>query len=160
MRSSEATIGRSVIAVFDHGEDFFSTLDLVCRRHGIRQGYIPMFIAGLRSADIVGTCERLDDPDAPVWSKVHLTNVEALGGGTIAYDPATETIQPHIHVAVGLKAHSATGHTSHLLAATVHFLTELVIVEILRPDLRREPQPDLYDVPLLRLGDANDPPAD
>lgn len=71
-----------------------------------------MFIAGLSTAGIVGTCERLDDPSAPVWSKVHLTSVEALGGGTLAYDPDTDTMQPHIHLTVGLKAHSATGHTS------------------------------------------------
>jgi hypothetical protein len=51
-----------------------------------------MFIAGLASADIVGTCERLEDPNAPVWSKVHLTNIEALGGGTLAYDENTDTI--------------------------------------------------------------------
>jgi hypothetical protein len=29
--------------------------------------------------DIVGTCDKLDNPAAPVWSKVHLTNAEALG---------------------------------------------------------------------------------
>jgi predicted DNA-binding protein with PD1-like motif len=149
MRSREVTIGRTVLAVFDHGDDFYTALDEACRIHGIRQGYVPMFIAGLRTADLVGTCEKLDDPDAPVWSKVHLTNIEALGGGTVAYDPATDTISPHIHVAVGLKAHSATGHTSHLLAATVQFLTELIIVEITAPQLQRTPQTNLYDVPLL-----------
>lgn len=151
MRSHELTTGRTIGVVFDHGEDFYTALDQACRTHGVRQGYIPMFIAGLSSADIVGTCERLDDPNAPVWSKVQFTNVEALGCGTLAYDPDTELIQPHIHLTVGLKAHSAAGHTSHLLAATVQFLTELVIVEVVEPQLRRVRQPDLYDVPLLRF---------
>jgi predicted DNA-binding protein with PD1-like motif len=32
---------------------------------------------------------------------------------------------PHIHVTVGLKEHSATGHTSHLLSAKTQFLTEM-----------------------------------
>jgi predicted DNA-binding protein with PD1-like motif len=154
MRSHELTVGRTVMAVFDHGDDFLTALDATCRVHGIRQGYIPMFIAGLRDVDIVGTCGHLEDPDAPVWSKVHLTNVEALGGGTLAYDPDTESIAPHIHLSVGLKAHSATGHTSHLLAATVQFLTEVVIVEVAAPALRRVREPDLYDVPLLQFGDA------
>lgn len=155
MRSHEVTVGRTIAVVFDHGEDFYTALADACRTNGIRQGYIPMFIAGFRYADLVGTCERLDDPDAPVWSKVHLTNIEALGGGTLAYDQDTDTVAPHIHVTVGLKTHSATGHTSHLLAATVQFLTELVIVEVTEPAMRRERQPDLYDVPLLRLGPAN-----
>jgi len=54
----------------------------------------------------------------------------------------------------GLKAHSAVGHTNHLLAANVQFLTELVIVEVPAPQLRRVPQSGLYDVPLLRFGKA------
>lgn len=149
MRSHEFTVGRTVGVVFDHGDDFYTALDQACRSHGIRQGYIPMFIAGFRSVDIVGTCERLEDPDAPVWSNVQLSNVEALGGGTLAYNPETDSIEPHLHVTVGLKAHSATGYTSHLLAATVQFLTEMVIVEVTAPNLRRVRQPDLYDVPLL-----------
>lgn len=151
MRSREVVTGRTILAVFDHGEDFYDALDRTCRTHGIRQGYIPTFIAGLATADLVGTCERLDNPEAPVWSKVHLTNIEALGGGTLAYDPDSDSFQPHIHLTVGLKAHGATAHTSHLLAATVQFLTEMVIVEITGPTLRRVRQPDLYDVPLLQF---------
>ncbi len=154
MRSHELTVGRSLGVAFDHGEDFSTALEQACRAHSIRQGYIPVFIAGFSAADIVGTCEQLDDPRAPVWSKVHLTNVEALGGGTLTYDPDTDTLQPHIHVTVGLKAHSAVGHTSHLLAATVQFLTELIIVEVLAPKLRRVPCSDLYDVPLLHFDRA------
>lgn len=152
MRSHEVTVGRTVAVAFDHGEDFHTALADACRAHQIRQGYIPMFIAGFATAEIVGTCQRLDDPLAPVWSAVHLSNVEALGAGTLAYDEHIDTVQPHLHVTVGLKAHSATGHTSHLLAATVQFLTEMVVVEITRPALRRQPQPDLFDVPLLHFG--------
>ncbi|MEU7611084.1 DUF296 domain-containing protein [Micromonospora sp. NPDC049204] len=151
MRSREVVTGRTVVAVFDHGEDFYDALDRTCRAHGIRQGYIPTFIAGLATADIVGTCERLDNPDAPVWTKVHLTNIEALGGGTLAYNPDTETVEPHIHLTVGLKAHSATAHTSHLLTATVQFLTEMIIVEIVEPTMTRVRQADLYGVPLLQF---------
>ena len=92
-----------------------------------------MFVAGFATADLVGTCERLDDPQAPVWSKVQVSNVEAVGGGTLAWDEATDRVAPHIHVAVGLKEHSATGHTSHLLGATVQFLTEMIIVEVTEP---------------------------
>ena len=152
MRTHPVTIGRTIAVVFDHGEDFLTALAEACREHDLRQGYIPMFIAGLSTAEIVGTCQRLDDPRAPVWSAVHLSNVEALGGGTLAYDPATDAIQPHIHITVGLKAHSATGHTSHLLAATVQFLTEMVIVEVTEPAMTRRPRADLYDVPLLHFG--------
>lgn len=152
VRSHELTLGRSFAVTFDHGDDFFTALTDFCRQNEVRQGYIPSFIAGFSQVQIVGTCDRLDDPDAPVWAKVHLTNVEAFGGGTLAYDPAGNQVAPHIHVAVGLKEHSATGHTSHLLGATVQFLTEMLVIEVAAPPMHRIRQPDLYDVPLLRFG--------
>ncbi len=69
----------------------------------------------------------------------------------MAYDEAAGRVAPHIHVAVGCKEHSATGHTSHLLGATVQFLTEMLIIEVTHPAMRRTPAPDLYDVPLLQF---------
>lgn len=151
MRSHDLTAGRLVGVTFDHGDNFFTALDEACRASGIRQGFIPVFIAGFSAVEIVGTCQRLADPLAPVWDRVHLTNVEALGGGTIAYDAENDSLQPHVHVSVGLKEHSATGHTSHLLAATVQFLTEMLIVGVDAPGMRRVRDPALYDVPLLRF---------
>lgn len=152
MRSHELTIGRTFGVTFDHHDDFFTALAEFCEQHNVRQGYIPFFLAGFGSVKIVGTCERLEDPLAPVWSHVHLTNVEAHGGGTIAYNPAENKIEPHIHISVGLKEHSATGHTSHLLEATVQFLTEMILVEVLTPRMSRDRNADLYNVPLLGFG--------
>ncbi|MDG4793021.1 DUF296 domain-containing protein [Micromonospora sp. WMMD1082] len=152
MRSHDLTPGRMIGVVFDHGDDFFTALTGACRAHNLRQGYIPMFIAGLSTAKIVGTCQRLDNPDAPVWSHVDLTNIEALGGGTIAWDDTTQTITPHIHITVGLKEHSATAHTSHLLDATVQFLTEMLIIEVTAPTMHRLPNPNLHNVPQLHFG--------
>ncbi|MFV2022796.1 PPC domain-containing DNA-binding protein [Micromonospora sp. LOL_023] len=154
MRSHDLTPGRMIGVVFDHGDDFFTALTDACRTHDIRQGYIPMFIAGLSQVKIVGTCQRLGNPDAPVWSHVDLTNIEALGGGTIAWDDTTGTIAPHVHLTVGLKEHSATAHTSHLLDATVQFLTEMLIIEVTAPTMHRLTNPDLYDVPQLHFGQA------
>ena len=113
MRSHELTLGRSFGVTFDHGEDFFTALREFCQQNKVCHGYIPSFIAGFSEVQIVGACEKLDDPQAPVWSVVHLTNVEAFGGGTLAYEEAGGRVAPHIHVSVGLKEHSATGHTSH-----------------------------------------------
>jgi predicted DNA-binding protein with PD1-like motif len=150
-------IGRTIGVTFEHNESFLDGLELVCRTEGIRYGYIPMFLAGFRTVDIVGTCERLENPDAPVWSKVQLTNVEAMGCGTVAHDPDGDRILPHIHVSVGLKEHSATAHTSHLLTAEVQFLTEMLLVEVLDPPMTRPRNPNLYDVPLLTFGTESGP---
>jgi predicted DNA-binding protein with PD1-like motif len=151
VRSHELTLGRSFGVTFDHGEDFFTALTEFCQQNKVCHGYIPSFIAGFSEVQIVGACEKLDDPQAPVWSKVHLTNVEAFGGGTLAYDEARGRVTPHIHVSVGLKEHSATGHTSHLLGAKVQFLTEMLVIEVTNPPMHRTPDPDLYDVPLLQF---------
>lgn len=153
MRAHELTTGRTFGVTFDHGDDFMTALADFCREHGIRQGYIPMFIAGFAEAEIVGTCEKLENPEAPVWTKVHLTNAEALGCGTIAADPKTGGILPHIHTTLGLKERSADGYTSHLLSARVLFLTEMLVVEVVSPSITRPRNPGLYDVPLLTFGE-------
>lgn len=157
MQARELTAGRTFAVTFDHGEDFFATLNTFCERHDIAQGYLPMFIAGFAEADIVGTCDALDDPKAPVWRKVHLRNAEAVGAGTLARDPQSGVLLPHIHTSLGLKEHSATAHTSHLLAATVQFLVEMVVVEVTAPAFTRVKDPSLHDVPLLTFGSSGQP---
>lgn len=152
MRSHELTIGRTFGVTFDDGDDFFPTLSEFCRANNVQQGYIPFFLAGFSAVKIVGACEKLDDPKAPVWSHVYLTNVEAHGGGTVAFDPHEGKIEPHIHISVGLKEHSATGRTSHLLEAKIQFLTEMVFVEVLAPQMRRIRNAELYNVPILQFG--------
>jgi predicted DNA-binding protein with PD1-like motif len=152
MPATALTLGRTFGVTFNDGDDFFTELRAVCRDNDIRGAYIPMFIAGLSEARIVGACDKLDDPAAPVWSAVYLTNVEALGGGTLAWDPDNGEIAPHIHITVGEKERSATGHTSHLLDAKVQFLTEMIIQEVAAPAMQRIRQPDMYNVPLLRFG--------
>lgn len=152
MQAHELKQGRTFGVAFEHGDDFFESLERFCRAHDVRQGFIPMFIAGYKNVDIVGTCDRLEDPGAPVWDKVFLRNVEAVGGGTMTYDEEEDRYLPHIHVSVGLKEQSAVGHTSHLLRAEVQFLTEMMFVEIASPTMSRVRDPNLYDVPLLRYG--------
>jgi predicted DNA-binding protein with PD1-like motif len=137
VKSAPLTLGRTFGVTFEHNEDFFEVLAEFCQENHVQQGYIPMFLAGFKEVQLVGTCEKLADPKAPVWSHVHLENAEAIGGGTIAFDPDKGKILPHIHVAVGLKPHSAVGHTSHLLSARVQFLTEMLVIETIAPDMRR-----------------------
>ncbi|WP_246446039.1 PPC domain-containing DNA-binding protein [Saccharothrix violaceirubra] len=144
-------MGRTFAVVFDHQDDFFPALDDFCRHNNVRHAFVPGFIAGFSQADLVATCTPPDDPHAPVWDSIRLDHVEALGSGTLAYDQTTDSVHPHIHVAVGRKHHNATGHTSHLLAAHVQFLTEMLIVEVTDPELHRRRNPDLYDVPQLHF---------
>lgn len=149
MRMHELKTGRYFGLNFDHGEDFFQTLGRFCRDNDVRQGYIPMFLAAFAETEIAGTCGRVDDPEAPVRSPVYLQKVEALGCGTFSYDPDKGEIVPHVHVTVGLKQYSAAAYSSHLMSAKVQYLTEMLIVEVDSPHMRRPVHADLYDVPLL-----------
>lgn len=153
MKLNPLNIGRTLAVTFEHGEDFFKSLRAACEEGGIQQGYIPLFLAGLSEAELAGTCEKLDDPDAPVWSAVHLTNLEAVGAGSLAWDEESQTVSPHIHLSVGTRQHGALGYTSHLLGATVQFLTEMIIVEVTGPPARRVKNHALYDVPVLTFGE-------
>lgn len=152
MPATQLTLGRTLAATFNHGDDFFTELHAVCEAHEIRQGYIPMFIAGFRHARVVGACDRVDDPEAPVWTGVALESLEVLGGGTLAWDPEQERVAPHLHITAGEKHRSATGHTSHLLEAQVQFVTEMIIQEVAAPEMLRIRDADLYNVPLLKFG--------
>jgi predicted DNA-binding protein with PD1-like motif len=149
VRSGEVTQGRSIVAIFEHGEDFMTALAAVCEQHQISQAVIPSFIAGFGEAELVGTCAGLERPEAPLWDTVRVEYVEALGAGTIARNTATGQLHPHIHTATGLKGDGAAGRTSHLVSARVQFLTELLIVELLGVQLVRRPNPELFDIPLL-----------
>lgn len=155
MRTTETTTGRSFVVVIDHGEEFFPTLEKFCAENDIRAGYVPTFVGGFHSARLVGSCEPLKHPEKPLWEEIEVKTLEALGGGTLAWDAENDRLAPHIHVSAGLKAQSADGRTSHLLGATVQFVVELIVVEIIAPALTRPRMPNLYDVPLLTFGERN-----
>jgi predicted DNA-binding protein with PD1-like motif len=152
MRVTELSIGRQFAVAFDHGEDFFPTLEAFCAQHGIRAGYIPMFIGGFRFARLAGTCKPIEEPEAPVWEEVRVELLEAVGAGTIAWDPERRRLAPHVHLSTGLRGDGARSRTSHLFGAQVQFVTELVVVEVLAPGFTRPRVPELYDVPRLSFG--------
>lgn len=153
MKLKPLDIGRTIAVTLEHGEDFFKSLSSACEEAGVRQGYIPLFLAGMSEAELAGTCEKPEDPAAPVWSAVHLTNLEAVGAGSIAWDEESQSVWPHVHLSVGTRQHGALGYTSHLLGATVQFLAEMIIVEVTAPQARRVKNRALYDVPVLTFDD-------
>ncbi|MGP4111604.1 PPC domain-containing DNA-binding protein [Streptomyces sp. 4N509B] len=153
MRATQFVKGREFVVAFDDGEEFFPALEAFCAEHGVRSGYIPVFLGGFRSARLVGTCGPLEDPDAPLWESVQVEFLEACGSGTLAWDPDDDCLAPHIHLSAGLKGDNAHGRTSHLLEGVVQFINELVVVEVVQPDLLRPRRADLYNVPLLTFAE-------
>lgn len=155
MRSTEFTVGRHIVVVLEHGDDFYQGLAAACAQHNIQSGYIPSFVGGFRTARLVGDCKPLENPDAPLWEFIDVEYLEGLGGGTLAWDTEKDALAPHIHVAAGIKASSAEGRVSHLLDASVQFICEIPVVELVAdapgPALVRSRDPHL-DVPMLGFG--------
>ncbi|MFF7644111.1 PCC domain-containing protein [Streptomyces canus] len=158
MRSTAITIGRHIMVVLEHGEDFYTGLTEACAKHDIQSGYIPSFVGGFRAARLVGDCKPLENPDAPLWEHVEVEHLEALGGGTLAWNAEDNKLAPHIHVAAGIKDDSADGRVSHLLDATVQFICEIPVVEFIGsaagPALSRSRDSQLFggEVPILGFG--------
>ena len=151
VRSHQLRIGRTFGVTFDHADDFFTALTDSPReqRHA---GHHPDLHRRLRRGKNRRDLRKDRQSRCALWDSVYLTNVEAMGSGTVAFDPDENKIQPHIHVSIELKERGAVGDTSHLLDARVLFLTEMMFVEVARPRMRRDRNPDLYNVPLLRFG--------
>jgi predicted DNA-binding protein with PD1-like motif len=153
-RSAELTIGRTFGVTLEHGDEFFTELQRFCQEHGIKYGYIPTFIGAFKHAKIVGTC-RHAEANAPMFdSYIDVDFVETVGAGTIAYDPDSDQILPHVHLSVGKRMHGADGLTSHLFEAEVQFLLEMVVVEVIAPAWTRPTNQDLFDLRLLSFGAA------
>ena len=139
MISAELAVGRRFAVVLQPGDDVFASLAAVCAEHGIEQGYLPVFLGAFTRVSLIGTCAPIADHDAPLPDAVHLEGVEGSGSGTIAFDPATGGVLVHVHAAVGVKAYSANGYAGHLLSATVHYVTEIVVEEVTSPRFIRNP---------------------
>lgn len=154
MRATELTLGRSFALAFDDGDDFVKELTDFCTEQRIRQAIIPMFLGGFRRVGLVGAAGPLHDPEAPVWDEeTVLETVEAVGAGTLAWSPETDSLSPHIHVAVGRKDLKAAGSVSHLLWGEVQFIQEMALQEVASPPMLR-PKCGPHSVPTLTFDPA------
>lgn len=151
MFSAELTAGRRFALVLQPGDDVTESLTRFCRENGVEQGYLPVFLGAFSTLSLIGTCEPVDDEFEPMPKSVHLTNVEGIGSGTIAWDGDGARVLPHLHVAVGLKSYSATAYAGHLLAATVQYVTEIVVEEVVSPRFSRVPDPAARGIANLRF---------
>ncbi|NEM91504.1 PCC domain-containing protein [Galbitalea soli] len=132
---SEIARGRSILVVLEPGDDAIPALAAECARHGIAQGFIPVFSGAFRRVTVVGTDHAIDDEDAPLPEAVTVRNAEGFGSGTVATTDGELVI--HLHVSVGEKARSAAATTGHLLTAEVQYPVEVVVEEIVAPELAR-----------------------
>lgn len=100
--SGEARISKTVLARISPGEDVFSTLREVCRKHGIRSGHIATMIGSLRSADVICVTAHPEDPSRAVYlDPLHMEGYLELVGvqGIIGEDDRGD-LSIHLHVVI------------------------------------------------------------
>jgi len=148
VRSSELTTGRTFAVAFGNGRDFFAELQDFCIQNEVQQGYIPFFIARFSNIELIRACPR--DADAPgrPWPRTRFQEAQAVGAGTLARDDENDEIVPHIHLSIGPEVR-APAYTGHLSRATVLFIAEMVIVEVVKPNLWRVAGPTQHGIGLL-----------
>ena len=149
MRSAEVSTGRRIAVVLHSGDDVLESIAAVCAEHGIRQGYIPLFLGAFRSVRFIASQVPGIDPEPPLKDSVSVTYAEGVGSGSISWDAATGAPHVHLHVAIGVKDTGATGFAGHVLEATTHYVAELVIDEVLSPEMVREPDELAHGLPNL-----------
>lgn len=128
-----------------------ATVLAACGGHGIRQGYLPVFLGAFSTVRLIGTCGPLLDPDAPISDEVWLDNVEGSGSGTLCVDPRQGDSVLHLHAALGVKQYAANGYAGHVLEATVQYVAEIVVQEIVQPLLTRQVHPGSSGLPILHF---------
>jgi predicted DNA-binding protein with PD1-like motif len=67
---AELTMGRTFAVHFDHGDNFNQALGDFCEEYGVRQGFIPMFIVGMREVELVGVVSGFADQKSSATSSV------------------------------------------------------------------------------------------
>lgn len=150
MRSAEISEGRRIVVVLDPGDEVIESIQEACREHGIRSGTLPVFLGAFTSVTLIGTREAVVDPEAPMPQRTVVRWVEGSGSGTVASDE-TGTPLVHLHASVGDKADAALGYAGHVIAAVTHYTAELVIEEILEPQLIRQADPSAHGLATLRF---------
>lgn len=150
MESREITSDRRIIVLLRPGDDVIPSVVSACREHRIEQGVIVTLLGAFTSVTLIGTTGPIAVPDAPLAETVTLEGVEGTGSGTIA--ATHEGPLPHIHLSVGVKGDGAAGYTGHLVAATAHYVVEIVIDEVLSPMLVRRVDESAASLPTLGFG--------
>lgn len=105
MRYAAGTIGRAIMARFDHGEDVVPALVELCRRERILSGWFFLFGAIGAGALVAGPREDALPPE-PVWRAFPMPH-EIVGMGSVAEKDGAPAI--HLHASLGRDREVLTG---------------------------------------------------
>ncbi len=137
MREAVIATGRRWMLVLEPGEEMLSSVTAWAERIGVTAATVDMFFGALRSVRLIATTEPVDDPEPPLPEEVEVAYLEGIGAGSIVTVDGHPRV--HLHVAAGAKAQGGVAYAGHVLSAETHYTMEMVVQEIVSPQLRLEP---------------------
>jgi predicted DNA-binding protein with PD1-like motif len=152
MQSAELQPGRTLGVVLAPGDDILGAIAAACTENGIRQAFITTFIGAFRAVRLIAAESPPDHEEPPMRSEVTVPYSEGVGSGTVVRDPVTGEPVVHLHLAVGVKGRGGAAYAGHVLGGEVHYVTEVLLLEIAAPTMGRSADSAAYGLPRLAFG--------
>jgi len=133
MRYKAGTVGRVVVARFDHGEQVVPALATLCGKEGISSGWFFLFGA-IQGGRLVAGPREASLPPEPVWQEFR-DPFEIVGMGSIASGDGPPSI--HLHSSLGRGKEVLTGCIRK--EGEVFIVVEAMILEVLGVRATRSP---------------------
>ena len=105
MRYKAGTIGRAILARFDHGEEIVPSLVDLCRRERVRSGWLFLFGAAAGGTLVAGPRDDTLPPE-PVWLDFREPH-EIVAMGSVAEKDGDPSV--HLHASLGRGKDVLTG---------------------------------------------------
>jgi len=119
------SIGRVILARFDHGEEIVPALADLCAREKIASGWFFLFGA-VAEGELVAGPKTADLPPEPVWKAFPMPH-EIVGMGSIAAGVGEPSL--HLHSSLGRGAEVLTGCIRK--EGKVFLVVEAMVMELL-----------------------------
>ncbi len=116
MKYRTGSIGRVIMARFDHGDDFLFELTELIKKEKLKSGWFQI-LGGMRHAGVVTGPKEPTMPPEPVWEEVDGAR-EVVGAGSVFWDGD----EPKIHL------HAAMGHHGETLTACIRKNTKIYLI--------------------------------
>ncbi len=133
MRYKAGTVGRVVLARFDHGEPVVPALTALCEKEGISSGWFFLFGA-IRNGRLVAGPREASFPPDPVWEEF-ADPFEIVGMGSIAVRGGSPSI--HLHSSLGRGREVLTGCIRK--EGEVFIVIEAMVLEVSGVNAARSP---------------------
>ncbi|GAB4366520.1 MAG: DNA-binding protein [Deltaproteobacteria bacterium] len=124
MRYRTGSVGRILLARFDHGEEIVPALSALCAKERIASGWFFLFGAADRGTLVAGP-ETANLPPEPVWKPFSMPH-EIVGMGSVATRDGEPSL--HLHASLGRGTEVLTGCIRK--EGKVFLVVEAMVMEI------------------------------